>query len=224
MFLIDAYLDRLTGALRRTFGERLLYVGLQGSWLRGEATPDSDIDVMVVLEELGLPELEAYRGVLAQTGEEERACGFLCGREELARWNPLELCHLRHTTRGYYGTLDGLLPQWTREDEQSFVRLGLGNLYHLLGHSFVHAGQPEREALLREGYKSAFFLLQNLHYLETGDFLPDRRTLRAVLSGSGREVLEAGMGEIGPEEYRAAFARLFGWCREAMAWTACFER
>ncbi|MBQ9141799.1 MAG: nucleotidyltransferase domain-containing protein [Lachnospiraceae bacterium] len=29
------------------FGDRLLYVGLQGSYLRGEATESSDIDIMV---------------------------------------------------------------------------------------------------------------------------------------------------------------------------------
>ena len=44
---INDYTNRLTDALKSKFGDRLLYVGLQGSYLRGEATPESDIDIIV---------------------------------------------------------------------------------------------------------------------------------------------------------------------------------
>ena len=37
MFDIDRYLDDLIRNCQTVFGERLLYVGLQGSYLRGEA-------------------------------------------------------------------------------------------------------------------------------------------------------------------------------------------
>ena len=52
MLDLTAYLDDLVAALRARFGARLLYVGLQGSRLRGEAREDSDIDVMLVLKGL----------------------------------------------------------------------------------------------------------------------------------------------------------------------------
>ena len=55
MFNADDYLARLTGLLTEAFGSRLIYVGLQGSYLRGEAGPDSDIDAMVVLDRFGEP-------------------------------------------------------------------------------------------------------------------------------------------------------------------------
>ena len=42
MVNIQAYLQALITALRRAYGERLVYVGLQGSYLRGEAGEDSD--------------------------------------------------------------------------------------------------------------------------------------------------------------------------------------
>ena len=45
---IADYTKRLTEELKMKFGKRLLYVGLQGSYLRGEATPESDIDIMLV--------------------------------------------------------------------------------------------------------------------------------------------------------------------------------
>lgn len=41
MFDIDTYLKELIGACRSAFDEQLLYVGLQGSYMRGEASDQS---------------------------------------------------------------------------------------------------------------------------------------------------------------------------------------
>ena len=49
MFKIDEYISSLIELLKVAYRERLLYVGLQGSYLRGEATDHSDIDIMVVI-------------------------------------------------------------------------------------------------------------------------------------------------------------------------------
>ena len=46
---VSEYVKTLTEALWEEFGERLLYVGLQGSCMRGEATENSDIDIMACL-------------------------------------------------------------------------------------------------------------------------------------------------------------------------------
>ena len=52
MIDIEFYLTSAVDGLKSCFGERLLYVGLQGSYLRGEATEESDIDLMVVIDRL----------------------------------------------------------------------------------------------------------------------------------------------------------------------------
>ncbi|MBQ6715695.1 MAG: nucleotidyltransferase domain-containing protein, partial [Clostridia bacterium] len=49
MFIAEKYVLSLLSLLKKDFGERLLYVGLQGSYLRGEENEDSDIDIMVVI-------------------------------------------------------------------------------------------------------------------------------------------------------------------------------
>lgn len=46
---VQAALDALRTALQKLYGERLVHIVLYGSHARGEATPDSDVDVMVVL-------------------------------------------------------------------------------------------------------------------------------------------------------------------------------
>jgi len=49
MFRVDEYIQQLILSMKNVFGGRLLYVGLQGSYLRGEATENSDIDIMVII-------------------------------------------------------------------------------------------------------------------------------------------------------------------------------
>ena len=103
MFDLNEYLRDLTEECRAVFGERLLYLGLQGSYMRGEATEKSDIDVMVILDRLLVSDMDAYREILVKIGYFEKSCGFICGRDEMLRWNPLEVCQLRHTTKDLYG-------------------------------------------------------------------------------------------------------------------------
>ena len=175
MFDLNRYLADLTLNCRSAFGERLLYMGLQGSWLRGEAHKNSDIDVMVILDRFSVRDMDTYRGILKETGFYERSCGFICGKEEMKRWNPLEVCQLRHTTKDLLGNLTDYLPPAAREDEISYVNLSLGNLYHELCHRYIHADRDKNAAGFRGTCKSVFYLIQNLHFLESGHFILSRK-------------------------------------------------
>lgn len=57
MFRIDAYIDKLITLLKDVFGERLMYIGLQGSYLCDEETKNSDIDIMAVIDMLSVEEI-----------------------------------------------------------------------------------------------------------------------------------------------------------------------
>ena len=120
-------------------------MGLQGSWLRGEAHEDSDIDIMVILDGFSVQDMDTYRGILKGIGFYEKSCGFICGKDELKRWNPLEVCQLRQTTKDLIGVLTDYLPPATREDEINYVKLSLGNLYHELCHRYIHADRDKNE-------------------------------------------------------------------------------
>ena len=139
MLDIEDYLAQMIHSLRQSFGERLLYVGLQGSYFRGEADAESDIDIMVVLDVLRIPDMDAYRAIIRSLGHADRACGFICGRAELAAWNPCEIWQLVHDTRDCFGTLAALVPAYTAEDIRNQVKIGIGNLYHELCHRYIHS-------------------------------------------------------------------------------------
>ncbi len=216
MFDLDKYLADLIMNCRSSFGERLLYVGLQGSWLRGEAHENSDIDVMVILDRFSVRDMDTYRGILEKIGFCERSCGFICGKEEMKRWNPLEACQLRHTTKDLLGTLTDYLPPATREDEINYVKLSLGNLYHELCHRYIHADRDKNGARFRDTCKSVFYLIQNLHFLESGHFILSRRDLKEAVTDEDRVILE--LAEL-PDDYDfdQAFSSLFAWCQSAFA-------
>lgn len=258
---MENYVETLTGALREEFGERLLYVGLQGSWMRGEAAENSDIDIMAVLDELNPEDMDAYRRVVKSMEYADRSCGFLCGRKELLEWNRCEICHLVHTTEDCFGRLSELVPEYGKEDVLEYIRIMTGNLYHALCHSRVHGWRPEEEGagglgengereeaawekMLGEGFKQAFFILQNKMYVESGRFAVSKAELLKLLSGTDEEVLKQAMGgkalegkalergtflkegrtACAPEKTPLApeqrFALLFGWCRQTLEWAA----
>lgn len=223
MFDSEKYLNDLLGECRSVFGARLLYVGLQGSYLRGEAAENSDIDVMVVLDRFTVMDMDAYRDVLIRIGNFERSCGFICGKDELMQWNPLEVCQLVHTTKDLYGNLSDYLPKATREDEIDYVKISLGNLYHELCHRYVHADRAKNISHFRGTCKYLFFLIQNLCYLETGTFALTKKELRLLLSEEDCAML--GMTDLPDQfDFDAAFSAVFAWCQNAFVRIASLNR
>ena len=216
MFDLDKYLADLILNCRSAFGERLLYIGLQGSWLRGEAHENSDIDVMVILDRFSVRDMDTYRGILKEIGSYEKSCGFICGKDEMKRWNPLEVCQLRQTTKDLVGNLTDYLPPATREDEINYVKLSLGNLYHELCHRYIHEDREKNAAKLRSTCKGVFFLIQNMHFLESSHFILTKTGLKEAVSSEDRRVLE--LEEL-PDVYDfdQAFSSLFAWCQSAFA-------
>jgi len=213
-FNIDNYLEKLILQCKESFGGRLVYVGLQGSWLRGEATENSDIDVMIVLDRFSVEDMKTYRDILKEIGWFEKSCGFICGKKELTNWNPLEALQLKYTTKDLFGKLENLLPPATRQDEVNYVKISLGNFYHEICHRYIHAGQEKSRNKLRASCKQLYFVIQNLHYLESGNFLLKKSDLKAAVSVEDRVML--CIPEL-PDDYdfEKTYTAVIDWCQKA---------
>lgn len=219
MFRIDEYIDKLITMLKDVFGEKLLYIGLQGSYLRNEATENSDIDIMAVIDDLSVEDLNTYRKALVSVGNFDKSCGFICGKSDLEHWNPLEICHLLHTTKDYYGELKNLVPEYTMEDERNYVKFSLNNLYHEVCHHYIHADREANISNLPITCKSVFFIMQHLYYLSSGKFISTKRELFECVQGEDKAVLELSISLKNNTDYDfdRAFSVLFGWCQSALA-------
>lgn len=218
MLNVENYISELISGLRIQFGSRLVYVGLQGSYMRGEATENSDIDVMVIIEDMTISDLDSYRNIIRSLESPEKSCGFICSKADLANWNPLEICHLINSTRDCFGRLAELVPEFSRQDVENYVKLSINNLYHEICHRFIHADAAKSVSHLPGTYKSVFFILQNLHYLRTEVFAATKAELLSLLEGMDREVLkrsiELNQGKL--FDFSESFELLFTWCQSTI--------
>ena len=213
MLDINVYMQQLIQRLQAAFGNRLCYVGLQGSYLRGEAHEHSDIDAMVILETLTVEDMDRYREILVDLGHYDLSCGFICGKQEMKNWNALELCHLLHTTKDCYGNLADFVCTYTQSDVIQYTKMSLNNLYHFLCHSYIHSGKNSAYEMLPGMYKGAFFILQSLQYLKSGEYALTKRQLLEQLEGMDREVLQKSLMPEDPQlQTDEAFRLLLDWC------------
>lgn len=179
---MDCYFQKMWGV----FGDRIVFVGLQGSRGRGEAREDSDIDVVFLLDHVTAADLDAYHDAAADLPERSLLCGFVSGKEELAAWDRADLFQFYYDTVPYFGGLDFLRPLIGPADIRRAVHQGACDLYHACCHNYLH----ERDAeTLRACFKSACFILQAKYYLETGAYISSREELLHRLSGADREIL-----------------------------------
>ena len=204
MLELESWMDACAAAVERAFGDRVRCIGLQGSRGRGEAGPDSDIDVVLVLDVLMAEDLDRYEAVLDTLPHRELVCGFVSGWEELRRWERGDLFQLLSDTRVCRGSLDGLRELVKPEDVRRAVLTGACGLYHACVHNRLHERDPE---LLRQLGKSVFFTLRAKHYAETGRFLLRRDQLAGALPPEERALLEA----FGREDFHALSRRLLDW-------------
>ena len=218
MVNINTYIQQLTDLLKDQFQSRLLYVGLQGSYLRREATDSSDIDIMVVIDGLSVSDLDAYRSIIESLPHADRSCGFICSKTDLENWNPLEINHVLNSTKDYFGALAQLIPSYSQQDIRNFVKMSINNLYHEICHRYVHADAENNVTSLPYTYKGVFFILQNLHFLTSGDFISTKAELLSSLEGSDHAVLKRSM-ELSrgmPCDFGRDFELIFSWCQETL--------
>ena len=83
-FQIYNWLEKYVHEVVSTFGYRIWFIGIQGSYARGEATADSDIDMVLILDELLPADLRIYRGMLNRLHIGKRSAGLWLG---VLSWN-----------------------------------------------------------------------------------------------------------------------------------------
>lgn len=187
---IQAWMDDFTAAVRQAFGARVYCVGLQGSRARGEANEDSDIDVVVILDEWRQEDWPRYEAVLDGLTERDKVCGFVSGQRELLAWEPSELFGFYYDTVPWYGDLEALKARFGMEDARRAVRIGACGIYHACAHNRLY---EKSEEMLRGLYKSVFFTLRAEYFCRTGAFIRTKSELLALTDGEAHAILAAGM-------------------------------
>ena len=178
MINIKTWIKTFTEKVEQTFSNRVWFIGLQGSYGRGEATETSDIDVVVILEELRMDDLKAYRDMLDTLPNRELVCGFISGKNELLNWEASDLFQFYYDTAPIKGTLYCLFDKIDRGDVKRAIKIGACNIYHACVHNFVH---EKSDDILRSLYKSAAFVIQAIWFYETGKYIKSKAELQNAI-------------------------------------------
>ena len=205
------WLERFIAAMEDTFGPRVVFLGIQGSRGRGEATEDSDIDVVVILDRVDLNTLQMYDKAISCLPMRDKLCGFVSGKGELVCWAPGELFQFYYDTVPLVGSLDFLLPLIHREDIRRQVHTSACGIYHMCSHNYLHAKSRDT---LKEICKMCFFLLQALHFLHTGSYVGKKGELLPQLSEGERRILMAACQPVSAsQEFDQLSEQILDWSK-----------
>ena len=212
---IDAWMNDLINQLKIEFKERLVLVGLQGSRARGEQREDSDIDVVVIVEDLNADDLALYRNVIQEMPHAELACGFVGSPDILAAWPRHDVFNLVNDTNIRYGSFDFMDTEFTAEEAKLAADACASEIYHALCHTAVF--EPDMlPALLQGCLKSVFFGIRAKHFSQTGKFVNSRAQLLNLVNDSERWLLQTYDKDVQMDNKELA-SKLLRWSNDELA-------
>jgi len=213
MIDIKLWLEHFAELLKETFGERIYFVGLQGSYGRGEATESSDIDVVVILDELTADDIKMYRDMIDTLPNRELICGFLSGKDELINWEPSDLFQFYYDTTPIVGTLDELLTKIDNLAVDRAIKIGACNIYHGCVHNMLY---EKSDDIVHGLYKSASFVMQAIVFKNTGKYIRHQKDLLESVNNEEKEILNdfIALKSGAAVEFDTMSERLFNWARK----------
>ncbi len=168
MIDVNSFFSNFLPLLTETFGENLWFVGLLGSYARGEATENSDIDIVVILDMLTAEDINSYGELVEMLPEKDLLCGFLSGKAELLSWDTAELFQFYYDTNPIIGSLDDLLFLIDDNSIDKAIKTGACTIYHSCIHNMLYEKSYD---ILKSLYKLAVFVIQADCFRQTGDYI-----------------------------------------------------
>ena len=212
MIDLNNWVPQFLDALQTTFPDRVWFVGLQGSYSRGEATETSDLDMVVILDEVNAADLSAYHTMLDHLPHRELLCGFLSGKQEILNWDAADLFQLYHDTTPIVGSMDELLPMIDDAAVSRAIKLGVCNIYHGCVHNTLY---DHSEHILRGLYKGASFVVQAIAFRETGCYYRHQADLYQAVSSREKAIVEnwQHLKNGGAVAFSSLSETLLQWCK-----------
>ena len=213
MIDITNWMQNFLQTLNKTFENRVWFVGLQGSYGRGEATETSDIDIVVILDELSAKDIQIYNDMLDTLSHRKLICGFLSGKNEIMNWEPSDLFQFCNDTTPIKGTLDEVFALIDENAINRAIKIGACNIFHGCVHNMLH---EKSEDILRGLYKSASFVVQAIVFKQTGNYIKYQEELLKFVSSDELVIVENFMilKNGGTVDFSLMSETLFDWAKK----------
>ena len=213
MIDIDTWMKNFLQVLNETFANHVWFVGLQGSYGRGEATETSDIDIVVILDELSAKDIQTYNDMLDTLPHRELICGFLSDKNDIMNWEPSDLFQFCHDTTPIKGSLGEVMAVIDESAVSRAIKIGACNIYHGCVHNMLH---EKSEDILRGLYKSASFVVQAIIFQQTRNYIKHQEELLQVVSSDEQVIVETFMNlkSGGTVDFNLMSETLFDWSKK----------
>ena len=210
---INSWMKNFLQTLNETFENRVWFVGLQGSYGRGEATETSDIDIVVILDKLSAVDIQKYNTMLDTLPYRELICGFLSGKDEILKWEPSDLFQFYHDTTPIKGSLDEVMAVIDASAVNRAIKIGVCNIYHGCVHNMLH---EKSEDILRGLYKSASFVVQAIVFKQTGKYIKHQEELITVAMANEQAIINTflSLKKGGTVDFIPMSETLFTWSKK----------
>lgn len=202
------WLDNFKNVMLDTFKERVVFIGIQGSYGRDEATENSDIDVVVILDNFTYQDLKIYDNSISQLEKRDKICGFISGKQELSNWNAADLFQFYYDTNAIYGDLSWLSGRIRRDDAWRSCKADVCNIYHGCVHNAIHEKDVN---ILKSLYKEATFALQAKYYYNKGKYLRRIHELAEYLTDMDAVIINNYFDKVYEKDFELASEQLMNW-------------
>ena len=213
MIDITIWMQNFLQILNKTFIDRVWFVGLQGSYGRGEATETSDIDVVVILDKLSATDIPTYNSMLDTLSDRALICGFLSGKDDIMNWEPSDLFQFYHDTTPIKGSLDEVLNLVDENAVNRAIKIGACNIFHGCVHNMLH---EKSEDILKGLYKSASFVVQAIVFKQTGKYIKHQEELFTVANPDEKNIINTflSLKKGGTVDFISMSETLFAWAKK----------
>ena len=213
MIDITVWMQNFLQTLNENFRDRVWFVGLQGSFARGEATETSDIDVVVILDELTAVDIQNYNKMLNTLPHRELICGFLSGKNDIMNWEPADLFQFCYDTTPIKGSLAEVLTLVDENAVNKAIKIGACNIFHGCVHNMLI---DKSEDILRGLYKSASFVVQAIVFKQTGNYFKHQEELLRVAMPDEQAIIHTfcSLKKGGTVDFIPMSETLFAWSKK----------
>ncbi len=216
MIDITVWMNDFLQKLNDNFGDKVWFVGLQGSYGRGEATETSDIDVVVILDEMSAVDIMNYNEMLDTLSHRELICGFISGKEDIMNWETSDLFQFCYDTTPIKGSLDEVMFVVDENAVNRAIKIGVCNIFHGCVHNMLY---EKNDDILRDLYKSASFTVQAIVFKQTGKYIKHKDDLIVAASPEEKTIISTflSLKKGGAVDFVTMSVKLFEWAKKRIS-------
>jgi len=181
---VNAWLAELVAKLKDSFGERLIWVGHNGSWARGEPRAESDTDCIVIIDYIEDGDLTAFRDTMSSMPDAQKlGSGIFLSVTELRQIPRFELVPFFHGRKVLHGSIEGIVTPPIPADLIEDIRIKTDDNLHAARHYLLYPHDlPKVVHKLKYHFKRCFYALQSWQLLSTGKFINTKVEILDILS------------------------------------------